>query len=116
MNILIHGVDEEMETVWETHQQTMDKFNNFLKNALDIDHSQIAVADLHRLPQKPVFRQGQKVTRPIIVKLVYANDKNYIYRQLRKLKSYNETRKINSKSNIYITDHLPAAFLEQKKS
>ena len=72
MNILIHGVEEN---VWENHQQTLQKFDNFLKEALHIDPKNVEVADIHRLPQKPVIRRGVKVTRPIIVKLTNAMSK-----------------------------------------
>ena len=116
LNILIHGVDEDQDSPWETHQQTLEKFNNFLSEALKLDPKEISLADIHRLPQRPVIRQGSKVTRPIIVKLVQAFDKSRIMRELKRLKSYNEARKKNSKQTVYVTQHLPDAFLQQKKA
>ena len=82
MNILIHGVEENEENVWENHQQTLQKFDNFLKEALHIDPKNVEVADIHRLPQKPVIRRGVKVTRPIIVKLTNAMSKAKIFSRL----------------------------------
>ena len=46
----------------------MEKLDQFLENALNITRSQINVLDIHRLPQRPLFKQGQ-VCRPIIIKL-----------------------------------------------
>ena len=63
------------EVCGENHEETLQKFENFLTKALDIDPDNVEIADIHRLPQKPVIRQGAKVTRPIIVKLSNAMDK-----------------------------------------
>ena len=75
MNISIHGVEENEENVWENHQQTLQKFDNFLKEALHIDPKNVEVADIPRLHQKPVMRRGVKVNRPILVKLTNAMSK-----------------------------------------
>jgi len=72
MNILIHGVEEETDSLWETHDQTRAIFENFLVEAVKIDLAQVDIADVHRLPQSSVYRYGHKKTRPIIVKLVHA--------------------------------------------
>ena len=95
MNILIHGIEEDTKSVWESNVETRLKFNNFISGALKLDPTLIAIADIHRLPQRPKFKDGIKVTRPIIVKLVHTKDKNLIYQNLRELKSFNEEKKIN---------------------
>ena len=115
MNILIHGVEENEENVWENYQQTLQKFDNFLKEALHIDPKNVEVADIHRLPQKPVIRRGVKVTRPIIVKLTNAMSKAQIFSNLNRLKTFNEARKRDGKGTVYETEHLPREFLQRKK-
>ena len=117
MNILIHGIEEDTKSVWESNVETRLKFNNFISGALKLDPTAIAIADIHRLPQRPKFKDGIKFTRPIIVKLVHTKDKNLIYQNLRELKSFNEEKKksiVNARP-VYITDHLPELFLRQKK-
>ena len=118
INILIHGIEEDTKSVWESNIETRHKFNNFISGALKLDPTAIAIADIHRLPQRPKFKDGIKVTRPIIVKLVHAKDKNLIYQNLRELKSFNEEKKksiVNARP-VYITDHLLELFLRQKKA
>ena len=61
LNILIHGVEENERSVWENHEETLQKFENFLTKALDIDPDNVEIAGIHRPPQKPVIptrRQG----------------------------------------------------------
>ena len=58
------------------------KFDKFLKNGLKIEPDDIEVADIFRLPQYPIMKNGKKVHRPIIVKLVYNSDKNLIFSSL----------------------------------
>ena len=119
MNILIHEIEEDTKSVWDSNIETRIKFNNFISGALKLDPTAIAIADIHRLPQRPKFKDGIKVTRPIIVKLVHTKDKNLIYQNLRELKSFNEEKKKKSIVNarpVYITDHFPKLFLRQKKA
>ena len=118
MNILIHGIEEDTKSVWESNVETRLKFNNFISGALKLDSTAIAIADIHRLPQRPKFKDGIRVTRPIIVNLLHTKDKNLIYQNLRELKSFNEEKKksiVNARP-VYITDHLPELFLRQKKA
>ena len=115
LNILIHGVEENERSVWENYEETLQKFENFLTKALDIDPDNVEIADIHRLPQKPVIRQGAKVIRPIIVKLSNAMDKAQIFSNLNRLKTFNETRKKEGKGTVYVTEHLPKQFIQQKK-
>ena len=115
LNILIHGVEEDRNCAWETHENTLKKFDDFLTTALKIDSDDINVVDIHRLPQTPLRIRGKKVNRPIIVKLDSMMEKSKIFRNLKRLKSYNDLRKLDNKSSIFVTDHLPKVFLEQKK-
>ena len=80
-----------------------------------MDSNKIKVVDMHRLPQIPLMKKGKKVNRPIIAKLDSVLDKSIIFNNLKRLKSYNDQRKMDKKSTVYVTEHLPKAFLEQKK-
>ena len=107
--------------------ETQVKLNEFLKDGLKIDPITLPLADMHRLPQRPVVVRGKRINRPIIIKLINAFDKNRILNKLKNLKTYNQQRQKEqthsskenpvqpTKSPVYITDHLPQAFLEQKK-
>ena len=50
LNILIHGIDEEVN---EQNLQTRQKFEDLLNYTLEIDPKSIPIVDLHRLPQFP---------------------------------------------------------------
>ena len=63
MNILIHGIEEDSNSVWESHKQTTEKFENFLEDALKMNPDNIEVVDIHRLPQQPIFKKGIKVSK-----------------------------------------------------
>ena len=57
-NYLIYGIDE---TAWETREQTEKLFRKFLNEALKIpDPNAIALADIHRQPQRPIYNKEQK--------------------------------------------------------
>ena len=57
-NYLIYGIDE---IAWETRAQTEKLFRKFLNKALKIfDPNAIAVADIYRLPQHPIYNKEQK--------------------------------------------------------
>ena len=76
LNILIHGIKENSDSPWKKHEESLDKFHDFLKNGLQIeDPDAVEVVDIHRLPQHPVQRFGRNVVRPIIVKLLTMQDK-----------------------------------------
>ena len=80
LNILIHGIPEPNNNVWENSLQTLAAIQNFMKDGLLIsDPLTIPLADYHRLPQRPVFRDGRKVTGPIIIKLTTAPDIKRIF-------------------------------------
>jgi len=61
-NLLIHGITESVENVWETPSQTLAHVQQFMKDGLQIDNpAEIALADYHRLPQRPLFNdEGEK--------------------------------------------------------
>ena len=54
-NLLIHGIEENTESAWETKWESENKFKQFLQNGLKIPNFHaVAVADVHRLPQHPI--------------------------------------------------------------
>ena len=86
LNLLIHGLKEKKSTENETKLETCEIFNDFLLNGLRVDSTKIQLVDIHRLPQHPVSRSGKRVTRPIIIKLANAMDKQTIMANLKHLK------------------------------
>ena len=112
-NLLIHGIEEDTESAWEI------KFKQFLQNGIKIPNFHaVAVADVHRLPQYPITKNGKCIARPIIVKLTSYSDKNMIMRSLKNSKEYNEERKrtFGCETNyVYVTEHLPRELQQQKK-
>ena len=116
LNILIHGIKEDHP--WEKREETVTKFQNILKDGLKIDEpDDIEFVDIHRLPQNPISSKGKAINRPIIVKLLTLEDKNLIFKSTRNLKDFNEKRKRDDKTSppIYVTEHLPKKFQEQRK-
>ena len=99
LNLLIHGLDETTNTVWESKAETSATFNSFLKEGLDLDPNSITLVDAHRLPQRPIIKHGRRITRPIIIKLANAIDKKKIMTNLKHLKTYNEARRSVQDSN-----------------
>ena len=68
LNVLIYGVKED---IWEKREDTIFKLENLLKNGLNIDDfDDIELVDIHRLPQHPLMRNGKRITRPIVIKLL----------------------------------------------
>jgi len=78
----------------------------------------MGILDAHRLPQHKIQYFGRKKTRPIIIKLQSTFDKSLIFKNAKKLKTFNEARQISNprSSKIYITKHLPKLSAEQKKA
>ena len=66
---------------------------------------------MHCLPQHPTYKNGKKITRPVITKLSSNFEKQSISKAVKKLKNHNQ----NSNSTFYITKHLPAEFMKQKQ-
>ena len=116
-NILIHGIEEDKKSVWENRDITIQKLKNFMKDELEMDFDKVPIVDFHRLPQQPLCKLGKRITRPIIVELAYMEDETAIYKAAKNLKKYNRTRREMKQSSpyVYITDHLPRAFQEQRK-
>ena len=71
LNILIQALDESKEA-WETTTQTKTVLPKFFTEGLEIDLNSLSLVDCHRLPQRPIFKQGQKFTKLIILKLANA--------------------------------------------
>ena len=114
LNILIHGLPEK-DNAWETREKTRIVFDNFLREGLKLDPSTVNLDDIHRLPQGP-HRTGK--IRPIIIKMATNMDKQKIYSSLKNLKNYNTARSSNANdsSPVFVTDHLPKLFQNQKKA
>ena len=73
--------------------------------------------DIHRLEQYLIKKNGKTMHRLIIVKLINNQDKNRIFRSAKNLKTFNETRRSCNEYSpyVYVTEHLPAKFQEQRK-
>ena len=118
MNLLIHDLNEKSD--WETKGETKVVFEDFLKAGLDIDPSSVSLIDIHRLPQRPVVKNGKRIVRLIIIKVATMLDKARITGSLRKLKAYNENRITKSPNEnlpyVYVSDHLPKICQQQKRN
>ena len=70
----------------ETKTESGKLVYDFMRDVLLLKNPEtIKLADVHRLPQHPVFNTaGGKVTRPIIIKLTNSNDKHLIFPILKK--------------------------------
>ena len=118
LNMLIHGIKEDDNKAWETRDETKAKFNNFVKEGLNIeDPNDIELVDIHRLPQHPVSKFGRRIYWPIIVKLLTIQDKRMIYKSVMNLKAYSDRLKSEQKPQpyVYVSDHLPQSFQNQRK-
>ena len=109
LNILVHGLKEQGND--ETKEQAKALLENFLNEALEITLDSIKIVDLHRLPPRTICKAGKAITRPIIVNLLAKFDKDKIFKNINRLKQYNN----QTKSRLFITDHLPKLFYNQKK-
>ena len=114
LNILVHGIKEDHP--WEKRGETVTKFQNFLKVKLD-EPDDIEFVDIHRLSQHPISTKGKAIDRPIIVMLLTMEDKTSIFKSVRNLKTYNEKckRDDDTSAPIYVTEHQPKKFREQRK-
>ena len=93
-NVLFHGLHEELNSVWETCNETLKILHQFMRDGMNITNpSNIALADYHRLPQQPVMKDGVKINRPIIIKLTNAADKHLIFSSLKHLKAHSNKRR-----------------------
>ena len=116
LNILIHGLEEDRNSAWETRQETLKIILQFMREGLKIENpSRFVFADYHRLPQRPLYKNRQKVDRPVIIQLTSVADKHEIFAHLRNLKSYNAARKVLNSKVQNVTQHLPKLFQEERK-
>jgi len=118
LNILIHGIKEDGDNVWEKREKTIEKFQDFLVQGLKIeDPDDIEFVDIHQLPQHPVKKDEKTFHRPIIVKLLTMSDKNLIFRNAKNLKEYNKELKQNHNFSpyVYVSKHLPTKFQRKRK-
>ena len=115
-NVLNYGLPEDPQNVWETPLQTLAHIHKFMKEALLItDPTMINLADYHRLPQRPIYKEKLRVDRPIIIKLTNGADKRRIFANLKYLKTFNETRREQKQRPAYVTEHLPKQFQDKRK-
>ena len=118
-NLLVHGLPEDSNVAWETRNTTNIIFKKFLSEGLKIENPEdLPLVDIHRLPQHPIYRNKVKVNRPIIIKLYNNEDKRWLLSHLRHLKEYNNERKRGNDSlgSVFVTDHLPKIYYDQKKA
>ena len=115
-NILIHGLEEKCDSAWETPDETLQIVHNFMNEGLKIEQpTDVAIVDCHRLPQHPIYRNRTKVERSIIIKVANSPAKRQIYGSLKYLKAFNDNRRLLNHKAVYITDHLPKKFQEERK-
>ena len=83
-----------------------------MKDELEMNFDEVPIVDFHRLPQQRLFKLRKRITRPMIVKLAYMEDKTAIYKAAKILKKYGRTRceVKHSSPYVFITGHLPRAF------
>ena len=82
-NILIHGLEEHDSSVWETREKTGKIVREFFHIALSIKNGEnIKFADIHRMPQHLVPKNGKKIQKPIIIKLTNLFDKQLIHKSV----------------------------------
>ena len=89
------------------------KFENLLKNELKIDDlDDIELIDIHRLPQHPLMKNGKRITRPIVIKLVNMQDKSHIFQSAKHLRTYNGKLKEEDNKSPYVNicGYLPTKF------
>ena len=116
---MIHGIKEDTESAWETKWESENKFKQVLQNGLKISNFHaVAVADVHRLSQHPITKNGKHITPSIIVKFTSYSDESMIMRSLKNLEEFNQERKrtFGSETNyVYVTEHLSRELQQQKK-
>ena len=102
--------------VWEKPIEILERIHKFMKDDWFIsDPKSLPLANYHRLPQQPIFKFGRKTTRPIIIELTIAADKQKIFGNLKNLKFYTELRKALNLNPVLVTEHLPKEFRKEQK-
>ena len=109
LNLLVHGLKETEGN--ETKSQTKAIFDKFLTKVLGLAPDDVDIVDLHRLPQHPIRREGKKMNRPIIFKVLTTFDKELIYQNIAKLKKFIEDRD----SKVFVIDNYQRSFIIKKR-
>ena len=104
LNLLIHGLDEVGSSVWETKAQALDIFNKFMNDGLVLDPKSISLVDIHRLPQRPIVKQGSNIIRSIVIKLATAMDKHTVMSNHKNLKVYNSKKQVDFDNKLFHAD------------
>ena len=91
LNLSIHGLDKN--EVWEKKETTMLIFQNFLQEGLNLNLQDINIINIHRLPQRPITKQGKRIIRPIKVKLSNVFEKQKFLSANKSLKTFNDIKK-----------------------
>ena len=70
--------------MWETRATTLNYFQEFLYKGLNIsDPEKLQLVDIHRLPQRPIYKEDTRINRPIIIKLHGVDDKHWLFSRLK---------------------------------
>ena len=85
-----------------TKTQTLHIFNKFMTDGLGLDPKSFSLVDIHRLPQRPIVKQGSNITRPIIIKLATAIDKHTVMSNLKNLKAYSKKQVNFDNKHFYV--------------
>ena len=116
--LLIHGLYET--NAWETKEQTKLILEKFFKEGFLLNPKSISLFDNHKLSQRPIFRNQQKINRPIIIKLSTVFDKQEIMKASKNPKNYrphcSDFDSSRSSAKVNIADHLPKPYFLQKKT
>ena len=62
LNLLIDGLKENEMNEFESRKETYALFTRFLREALGLGPDSIQLADIHRLPQHTIFKNGKYQT------------------------------------------------------
>ena len=68
LNLLMHGLTESTNP-WENREETVEKYEKFVSDGLKLDPASINIADIHRLPQHSIYKNGKNITKPVITVL-----------------------------------------------
>ena len=107
LNILIYSLEEDRNSAGETTQETLKIIHQFTREGLNIENPpRFVFADYPTLPHRPLYKNRQKVDRPVIIKLTSAAEKCEIFAHLKNQKSHNAARKYLNSKVQYVTQHL----------
>ena len=97
-----------MNLAWEIRDASKAIIYKFMKEGLKIQVlSNIVMSDFPRLSRKLLFNnEGQRISRPVMIKLTSASDKRLIFSLAKKLRARNDLRRQENLWPQYITEHL----------